>query len=42
MVPTVLRMLELTPLSEEPERMVQRATVLVPQKSLLARASRRT
>ncbi|HET8565668.1 MAG TPA: cytochrome P450 [Solirubrobacterales bacterium] len=40
-VPAVLRTLELTPLSAEPERMVQRATVLVPQHSLLVRASRR-
>jgi cytochrome P450 len=39
-VPTVLRRLKLSPLSPEPERMVQRATVLVPQRSLLVRASR--
>jgi cytochrome P450 len=39
-VPAVLRTLKLTPLAEEPERMVQRATVLVPQRSLLVRASR--
>lgn len=39
-VPAVLRTLKLTPLSPEPERMVQRATVLVPQRSLLVRASR--
>ncbi|MFL5899173.1 MAG: cytochrome P450 [Solirubrobacterales bacterium] len=39
-VPAVLRALKLTPLSPEPERMVQRATVLVPQRSLLVRASR--
>jgi cytochrome P450 family 135 len=39
-VPAVLRTLQLTPLSPEPERMVQRATVLVPQRSLLVRASR--
>jgi cytochrome P450 len=40
-VPVVLRMLELSPLASEPERMVQRATVLVPQRSLLVRAARR-
>ncbi|HKH65072.1 MAG TPA: cytochrome P450 [Solirubrobacterales bacterium] len=40
-VPAVLRTLRLSPISEEPERMVQRATVLVPQRSLLVRASRR-
>jgi cytochrome P450 len=40
-VPAVLRALQLTPLADEPERMVQRATVLVPQRSLLVRASRR-
>jgi cytochrome P450 family 135 len=40
-VPAVLRTLRLSPLSAEPERMVQRATVLVPQRSLLVRASRR-
>jgi cytochrome P450 len=39
-VPTVLRSLKLSPLSPRPERMVQRATVLVPQRSLLVRASR--
>ncbi|MGN6256502.1 MAG: cytochrome P450 [Solirubrobacterales bacterium] len=39
-VPAVLRTLQLTPLSDEPERMVQRATVLVPQRNLLVRASR--
>jgi cytochrome P450 len=39
-VPAVLRTLELSPVSPEPERMVQRATVLVPQRSLLVRASR--
>lgn len=39
-VPAVLRTLKLSPLSPEPERMVQRATVLVPQRSLLVRASR--
>jgi len=39
-VPAVLRTLKLTPLSAEPERMVQRATVLAPQRSLLVRASR--
>jgi cytochrome P450 len=39
-VPTVLRALRLSPLSPEPERMVQRATVLVPRRSLLVRASR--
>jgi cytochrome P450 len=40
-VPAVLRVLKLTPLAPEPEpeRMVQRATVLVPQRSLLVRAS---
>ena len=40
-VPAVLRTLELTPLSPQPERMVQRATVLVPQRSLLVRARAR-
>jgi cytochrome P450 family 135 len=39
-VPAVLRSVKLAPLSAEPERMVQRATVLVPQRSLLVRASR--
>ena len=39
-VPAILRTLRLTPLASEPERMVQRATVLVPQRSLLARAAR--
>jgi cytochrome P450 len=39
-VPAVLRTVQLAPLAEEPERMVQRATVLVPQRSLLVRASR--
>jgi cytochrome P450 len=39
-VPAVLRSVELTPLAPEPERMVQRATVLVPQRSLLVRARR--
>lgn len=39
-VPAVLRTLRLTPLAEEPEPMVQRATVLVPKRSLLVRASR--
>lgn len=39
-VPAVLRTLRLSPVSPEPERMVQRATVLVPQRSLLVRASR--
>jgi cytochrome P450 len=38
-VPAVLRSLRLAPLSPEPERMVQRATVLVPQRSLMVRAS---
>jgi cytochrome P450 len=38
-VPAVLRRLRLNPLASEPERMVQRATVLVPQRSLLVRAS---
>jgi cytochrome P450 len=40
-VPAVLRKLKLEPLSSEPERMVQRATVLVPQHSLRVRAERR-
>ncbi|HEV2727065.1 MAG TPA: cytochrome P450 [Solirubrobacterales bacterium] len=40
-VPAVMRTLELTPVSPQPERMVQRATVLVPQRSLLVRANRR-
>jgi cytochrome P450 len=39
-VPAVLRQVKLAPLAAEPERMVQRATVLVPQRSLLVRASR--
>jgi cytochrome P450 len=39
-VPAVLRTVNLKPLAAEPERMVQRATVLVPQRSLLVRASR--
>ena len=39
-IPAVLRTLGLSPQSAEPERMVQRATVLVPQRSLLVRASR--
>ncbi|MGN6586973.1 MAG: cytochrome P450 [Solirubrobacterales bacterium] len=39
-VPAVLRTLKLSPLSPQPERMVQRATVLAPQRSLLVRASR--
>ncbi|MGN6663042.1 MAG: cytochrome P450 [Solirubrobacterales bacterium] len=40
-VPAVLGTLELRPLAPEPERMVQRATVLVPRRSLLVRARRR-
>jgi cytochrome P450 family 135 len=40
-VPAVLRSVRLEPLAAEPERMVQRATVLVPQRSLMVRASRR-
>lgn len=39
-VPAVLRTVKLSPLATEPERMVQRATVLVPRRSLLVRASR--
>ena len=39
-MPAVLRSVKLTPLAEEPEPMVQRATVLVPKRSLLVRASR--
>ncbi|HEX2265699.1 MAG TPA: cytochrome P450, partial [Solirubrobacterales bacterium] len=39
-VPAILRTVKLSPVSPEPERMVQRATVLVPQRSLLVRASR--
>jgi cytochrome P450 family 135 len=39
-VPAVLRAVKLRPLAPQPERMVQRATVLVPQRSLLVRASR--
>lgn len=39
-VPAVLRTVELTPVAPEPERMVQRATVLVPRRSLLVRAKR--
>jgi len=38
-IPAVLRRLRLSPLAGEPERMVQRATVLVPRRSLLVRAS---
>ncbi|HWO84297.1 MAG TPA: cytochrome P450 [Solirubrobacterales bacterium] len=38
-IPAVLRRLRLSPLASEPERMVQRATVLVPLRSLLVRAS---
>lgn len=38
-VPAVLRTLKLTPGAPEPERMVQRATVLVPRRSLMVRAS---
>jgi cytochrome P450 len=37
-VPAVLRSVKLTPVAPEPERMVQRATVLVPQRSLMVRA----
>jgi cytochrome P450 family 135 len=37
-VPTILQTLKLSPLAARPERMVQRATVLVPQRSLLVRA----
>ncbi|CAB4899161.1 unannotated protein [freshwater metagenome] len=40
-VPAVLAALRLRPLSREPERAVQRATVLVPQRSGLLVASRR-
>jgi cytochrome P450 len=40
-VPTVLRRLTLRPLSRAPERAVQRATVLVPQRSGLVVATRR-
>jgi cytochrome P450 family 135 len=39
-VPAVLGTVRLNPLAAEPERMVQRATVLVPQRGLLVRASR--
>lgn len=39
-VPAVLRRLKLSPVSRQPEPMVQRATVLVPKRSLLVRASR--
>jgi cytochrome P450 len=39
-VPAVLRSVKLTPLASETERMVLRATVQVPQRGLLARASR--
>jgi cytochrome P450 family 135 len=39
-VPAVLRTVKLTPLAPEPERMVLRATVLVPQRSLMVRAER--
>ncbi|HET7574919.1 MAG TPA: cytochrome P450 [Solirubrobacterales bacterium] len=37
-VPAILERLELTPLAPDPEPMVQRATVLVPKRSLLVRA----
>lgn len=37
-IPAVLRRLRLSPLASEPEPMVQRATVLVPRRSLLVRA----
>jgi cytochrome P450 len=40
-VPAVLEQVRLAPLAPEPERMVQRATVLVPQRSLLVRAESR-
>lgn len=40
-VPAVLSALRLRPLSREPERAVQRATVLVPQRSALMVATRR-
>lgn len=39
-VPAILRTVKLTPLAPEPERMVQRATVLVPQRGLMVRARR--
>jgi cytochrome P450 len=39
-VPAVLRSVKLTPVARQPERMVQRATVLVPRRSLLVRAKR--
>ncbi|HEY0391586.1 MAG TPA: cytochrome P450 [Solirubrobacterales bacterium] len=38
-IPAILERLSLEPLSRAPEPMVQRATVLVPKRSLLARAS---
>ncbi len=38
--PAVLRRLKLDPLARQPEPMVQRATVLVPKRSLAVRASR--
>jgi cytochrome P450 len=38
-IPAVLNRLRLSPLASEPEPMVQRATVLVPRRSLLVRAS---
>jgi len=38
-VPAILSRVRLTPLSTEPERMVQRATVLVPKRGLLARVA---
>jgi cytochrome P450 family 135 len=41
-IPAVLRTLQLSPLAKEPERMVQRATVLVPRRSLLVRAKLRS
>jgi len=41
-IPAILRRLELRPLSKEPERMVVRGTVLVPHRSELALARRRS
>jgi cytochrome P450 len=40
-IPAILRALELKPLSREPERMVVRGTVLVPQRGELAVARAR-
>jgi cytochrome P450 len=40
-IPAILERVRLTPISPEPERMVQRATVLVPRRGLLVQAESR-